>query len=235
MSASKLDCVEVRGHLAFVPAQKTRMNVGTLMVPEGGYLEIGRPGQPIAAAVAAELVITDQAIDRRADPAQLGTGIIALGRVTMHGAVKAPTFVRLKGEAKAGQTVLVLEQAVDGWRAGDHVVIPDTRHLRAHERGGSYASQTENVRIASIAGAQLTLAEPLQYKHRGARDADGRLELSPHVGNLSRNVIVRSENPKGTRGHTMFLSRADVDLRFVEFEELGRTTMSAIDSTQSDF
>ena len=32
----------------------------------------------------------------------------------------------------------------------------------------------------------------------------------------------------------MFLSRADVDLRFVEFEELGRTSMSAIDSTQFD-
>ena len=95
----------------------------------------------------------------------------------MHGAVKAPTFVRLKGEATAGQTVLVLEQAVEGWRAGDQVVIPDTRHLRTHQRGGSYASQTEKVRIASIAGARVTLAKTLQYEHRGARDADGRLEL----------------------------------------------------------
>ena len=64
MSASKLDCVEVRGHLTFVPARETRMNVGTLMVPEGGYLEVGRPGEPIDAAVAAELVITDQRLIR---------------------------------------------------------------------------------------------------------------------------------------------------------------------------
>jgi hypothetical protein len=34
--------------------------------------------------------------------------------------------------------------------------------------------------------------------------------LLPHVGNATRNVVIRSENPAGTRGHTLFTHRADV-------------------------
>ena len=47
-------------------------------------------------------------------------------------------------------------------------------------------------------------------------------------------MIVRSENPRGTRGHTMFISRADVDLRYAAFVELGRTRNGAVDSTRLD-
>src|SRR5439155_7569370 len=86
--------------------------------------------------------------------------------------------------------------------------------------------------ITSISGARVTLAAPLRFNHTGARDAAGTLKFLPHVGNLSRNVTVRSENPKGTRGHTMFISHADVDLRYVEFRDLGRTRMGALNNTQ---
>ena len=75
---------------------------------------------------------------------------------------------------------------------------------------------------------------PLKYDHKGARNADGKLEFLPHVGNLSRNVIVRSENPQGTRGHTIFISRANVDLRYVQFSDLGRTKMGVLSSTEFD-
>ena len=220
---SKLDCIEVRGHLAFSHDKNSRVKVGTVMVLEEGQLEVGSTVKPIAPNVTVELIIADQIINADVDPGQIGTGIIALGKVTMHGAVKTPTFVRLKREPLAGHTTLELGQPVAGWNGGDSVVIPDTRQLRASERGTSFSSQTEKVEIASISGAHVTLAAPLNFNHAGARDAGGTLQFLPHVGNVSRNVIVRSENPNGTRGHTMFISHADVDLRYVEFRDLGRT------------
>ena len=80
----------------------------------------------------------------------------------------------------------------------------------------------------------MTLTSPLAYDHKGARDATGAVEFLPHVGNISRNVIVRSENPAGTRGHTMFISHADIDIRYAAFKELGRTRMGTVNSAEFD-
>ena len=229
-----LECVEVRGGLTFATDTDTRIKVGTLMVREAGHLEIGNAGAPIAADATAEVVIADRPIDTARDPAQVGVGLIGLGRVTMHGAARTPTFVRARREPLAGDLTLELEEPVAGWRPGDHVVIPDTRQLRAAERGEGHASQTENVQVAAVSGTEITLATPLRHDHRGARDAAGGIAFLPHVGNLSRNVIVRSEDPEGTRGHTMFLSHADVDLRYVAFRELGRTRNGTVDNARFD-
>jgi len=234
LNDSNLDCIEVRGRLAFSSAKNSRMKVGSLTVLDGGHLEIGSAAHPVASHVTAELIIADQPIDPVRDPSQIGTGLIGLGKVTMHGANKTPTFVRVRREPRAGQTTIELEQPVSGWRAGDHVVVPDTRQLRASERGSSYTSQTEDVQIASISGAQVTLTAPLRFNHAGARNGAGTFQFLPHVGNLGRNVIVRSENPNGTRGHTIFVSRAAVDLRYVLFKDLGRTKMGTLNNTEFD-
>jgi hypothetical protein len=210
------------------------MKVRTLMVTDAGFLEIGSAVTPVAPDVRAEVVIADQPIDSAIDPAQFGNGIVGLGRVTMHGAAKTPTFVRLREEPLVGQTKLVLEQAVSGWKAGDRLALPDTRQLRASERGVQYRTQAEKLEVASISGNEVTLVAPLMYDHKGARNADGRLRFLPHVGNVSRNVIVRSENPAGTRGHTIFVSRANVDIRYVQFSDLGRTQNGVLSNTEFD-
>lgn len=234
VSDDAVACVEVRGRLVFSTTERTRLPVGTLMVLEDGFLEVGRSDAPVASTVTAEIVIADQPSDTERDPGQVGTGLIVLGTLRMHGSLKRPTFVRARREPLAAGTTLELETSVDGWRPGDELVIPDTRQLRADERGSHFRSQTERVRIAAVAGNTVTLAMPLAFDHKGARGGAGQVELLPHVGNLTRNVIVRSESPTGTRGHTMFVSRADVDLRYVEFKDLGRTTMAALDNTQFD-
>ena len=231
---TELDCIEVQGHLAFSPDVDTQMRVGTIMVLEESHLEIGTFAKPISSNVTAEIVIADQSIDPMQDPGQVGNGIVGLGTVTMHGAIKSPTFLRVSREPLKGQTEIELEQPVVGWTTGDYVVIPDTRQLREVEGGNSYVPQTEKVQIASVSGAVIRLVTPLQYDHRGTRGSPSEQEFLPHVGNLNRNVIVRSENPSGTRGHTIFISRADVDLRYTAFKNLGRTKNGAIDSTQFD-
>jgi hypothetical protein len=231
-SDAKLACIDLRGHLSFSTDSNTRMKTGNLMVLDGGYLEVGSAAKPVPAKVTAEIIITDQKIDRKLDPAELGTGIESLGKITMHGAVKTPTFARLAKEPLAGQTTLTLEQPVSAWKAGDHIVIPDTRQLRESQRGDNYQPRDEKLEIASISGTQVTLKSALKFDHKGARNADDKLEFLPHVGNLSRNVVVRSENPAGTRGHMIFMSRSDVDLRYVEVREMGRTKMGVLDNTE---
>ncbi len=234
VSDAGISCIDLRGHLSFKTDADTRLKTGNLMVWDEGALEIGTAGRPVAANVTAEIIIADQPIDRKLDPAELGNGIEALGKISMHGASKLPTFVRVAEEPLAGQATLKLEQPADAWKAGDHIVIPDTRQLRDSERGSNYKSQDEKLEIASVSGGEIRLKTPLRYDHRGARDADGKLEFLPHVGNLTRNIVVRSENPEGTRGHMIFMSRADVDLRFVEVREMGRTRMGVLDNTEFD-
>ncbi len=233
-SGARISCIDVRGTLRFNTAASTRLKTANLMVWDEGALEIGTAADPIAAGVTAEVIIADQKIDRKLDPAELGNGIESLGRISMSGAVKTPTFIRLAREPRAGDTTLTVEQPVASWKPGDHIVIPDTRQLRENQRGEAYKPEDEKLEIAAVNGDQITLRAPLKFDHLGAHDADGKLEFLPHIGNLSRNVVIRSENPEGTRGHMIYMSRSNVDLRYVEVRDMGRTKLGVLDNTEFD-
>jgi hypothetical protein len=234
VSDAQVTCVDVEGVLAFRTDRNTRMTVGTITVLESGRLEVGTVDAPIAANVRAELVIADQPVDTTRDPEQLTVGLVGLGTVRMHGALKTPTFIRAAAEPLAGQTSLRLEQPVSGWNAGDTLVLPDTRQLKQGERAGNYVPQWEALQATGISGSTIALSGALAFNHRGARNGAGASEFLPHVGNVSRNVIVRSENPAGTRGHVIFVARADVDIRYALFKDLGRTRMGVLNSTEYD-
>jgi hypothetical protein len=234
VSDAPLDCVtiEAGGLLDFHPAADTRMVVGTLLVLAGGRLSVGSPERPIAPEVTAEVVIADRPLDLDDDgrgvfdPEQLGTGLLCWGRVTMHGAPRSPTFVRLAREAAAGDSVLTLEEPPSGWRPGDRLVLPDSRQVYAGHDLPMDRLNWETPAVREVRGAEITLDAPLRFDHPGARDAEGRLRFLPHVANLSRNVIVRSANPAGTRGHVMMTGRAEVDIRHALFRDLGRSLNS---------
>jgi chitodextrinase len=242
-SRASLDTVVIDdgGTLRFRTDVDTEMLVGTMMVMPGGTLEVGTQARPVSPGVRATITIADRPIDTMFDPEQFGHGLVGLGNVTIHGAPMNSTFVRLAAEPRAGDTKLVLSEPVSGWRAGDWLFLPDTRQLVTDGRlrssgGGYYSPQAENPTIASISadGRTLTLASPLRFDHLGARNGDGTLEFLPHVADLSRNVEIRSENPEGTRGYTMFMGEADVDIRYAWFRDLGRTTNDPLDNTTFD-
>jgi hypothetical protein len=224
VSDEPLTCLSVDGTLTFRTDIVTRLTVGTLMVMPGAALNVGRGGAPVQAGVTAEIVIADLPLDVATDPEKFGTGLLAFGRVTMRGAARTPTFTRLASEPRAGHTTLVATGPLAGWQVGDRIALPDTRQLNASERFGALRSQAEDLTVTDIWGTTLTLSRPLTYDHVGARNASGVLELLPHVANVTRNVVVRSQNPSGTRGHTLFTHRAEVDIRYVLFKDLGRTT-----------
>lgn len=239
VSDASLNCVSIEGALRFRNNANTRMKVGDLMVKDNGTLEVGTAASPIPAGVIAEIIIADKPLDTNFDPEQFGTGFIGFGRVIMHGAIKSPTFTRLTSEPMAGATTLNLSEAPAGWAVGDRVLIPDTRQLRYadYQNYQTFASswsaqaQWEERTITQILGSQVVLSQPLSYNHKGGRAVDGALDFLPHVGNLSRTVVVRSENPNGTRGHGLFSQRADVDIRYVAWRNMGRTTTQPLHNT----
>lgn len=122
VSDAALACLGLDGSLRFQTGVNTRLTVGTLMVLEGGELEVGRAGAPVDAAVVAEIVIANQPLTPAVDPGEFGTGLLAFGRVTMHGATANPTFARVALEPRAGQTTMTLSAATDSWRIGDRIV-----------------------------------------------------------------------------------------------------------------
>src|SRR4029077_13484860 len=112
---------------------------------------------------------------------------------SMHGSVKTPTFLRLATEPHAGDITLTLSAPVSGWKIGDRLVLPDTRHIKESEVDSSgwvnAVNQWEERTVQAISadGTTLTLNSALQYDHLGARDLNNVLEFLPHVGNLTRN------------------------------------------------
>jgi hypothetical protein len=112
------------------------------------------------------------------------------------------------------------------------VFLPDSRQLLSTSSTPEYWWQTttqwEERVVQSTGGSQLTLTQALSFTHPGARDGNGTLDFLPHVANLTRNVIIRSESPSSTRGHTLFAQRSRVNIQYALFQDLGRTTVSAL-------
>jgi hypothetical protein len=233
-STVALNTVEVQGggDLHFRTDINTQIIVGNFLVLFGGSLEVGTKTTPIASNVFANILIADQANNTTIDPMQYGSGLIVLGSVTMFGAARTPTYVALATEPHAGDTTLTLAQPVTGWQAGDEIVIPDSRQLTLQQQS-NYLAEYDDVFIQSVSadGLVVTLSSPLLYDHPGAYDVNGVLDYLPHVINYSRNIMVSSQNPNGTRGFVMFTYRAAVDIENAGFCELGRTTYNPFDDT----
>jgi G8 domain-containing protein len=234
-----LAALGIEGTLTFDAAATTRLKVGTIVVYRTGQLHLGTQAKPVTAR--AELTVADRPLAVEApdpqtktlDPLRFGTGLLAFGEVLVHGARKSPTWVRLAREPRAGDTTLQLEAAPTGWNAGDRLVLPDTRQTSLEHQGSGnppkpIALQIEEPTITSIRGKRVTLTAPLQFDHLGGRDTAGAVVALPHVGNLTRNVVVRSESPGGTRGHLLFTERARVNIHYAAFESLGRTTAAPL-------
>lgn len=219
------------GTLAFNHAVNTRLATGDLVVFDGGTLLIGTATQPIGSLVTAEVIIRDIPINLTSDPKQHLRAVMAVnGTVKVHGRA-VTSFIRMGQEAGVGQSAIRLESSAVsvGWRAGDKIEIPNSEQCNQYDANLNRCpiDRTEERTITAISadGMTVTLSAPLTFNHPGARDIDGNLEFLPHALNMIRNVIIRSENPNGTRGHTMFHSKADVDIRYVAFLSLGRTNI----------
>lgn len=220
------------GSLEFADDKDLSLRVVNLQVLAGGQLKIGTEQSPVQGEI--QIIFKDAPIDPARDPGQYGNGLVVAGVVQMHGRTLDSTFVTLANEATAGSQQLTLDGDTSGWQSGDTLLLPDSRQIFYTDSVSSKLDHYEMASLASVSSAGVSLDSPLAYDHLGARDADGNLVFTPHVANLTRNITLRSENPSGTRGHTLYTGRADVDIRYVNFLDLGRTTNALLDDTVFD-
>jgi hypothetical protein len=230
-SDTRIKCLAVKGTLKFQHNVNTRLRVGTLIVYEGGRLEVGIASAPIQSGITAEIIINNQTIDKAKDPESYGTGILGFGRVVMVGETKS-SFVRLASEVVAGATTLTLAGTPRNWHTGDRLVLPSTTQGSSGLPTTDYTALLTPAQrtLNTLSGTTLTLNQALGNTHVSARNYQGNPATHPYLGNLSRNIIIRSENPAGTRGHVLFTHRADIDIRYVLFKDLGRTTIQPLDA-----
>jgi len=223
----------VEGILSFEssPAPIT-FKVGTLLVYAAGAVRIGSEAAPYAGTL--DVVIADRPIDLATDPAQYGTGLLVLGEFIAHGQVKS-AWHRVAAAPKAGDTLIEFEEAPVGWQAGDRLFLSDSHQYPVLHKAQTQPEvpiqlKNEIATVQSVSGATVLLASPLLFDHPGFMESDaGDVDVDsvfgmPCVGNLTRNVTFRSENPTGTRGHGMFTGRAKVDIRHTAWRHMGRTT-----------
>ncbi|MEO1388023.1 MAG: G8 domain-containing protein [Cyanobacteria bacterium J06634_6] len=222
-SNARLFTVGVHGELTFSTNKDTTMVVDTLVIAPEGKLEIGTKDDPVKAGVKTEILIADNGpLDLNWDPGQFSRGLISHGDVQIHGQAKT-SHLKLAKDPMAGDRTLVLQETPINWAVGDRLVLTGTR-FAADKTGAAWeaASQDEEVTIKSINGKQITLEQSLAFDHDTPRS-----DLKAYVANQSRNIVIASENgdqlPTHQRGHTMFMHSDDVDIRYAEFKDLGRT------------
>lgn len=228
-SPVSLFTVRVDGTLEFATDQNTFMEVDTLVVAPSGHLIIGTIANPVAANVSAIIQIADNGpIDVAWDPMLLSRGVISHGEVEIHGAEK-DTFLKVAVDPMAGDTSITLEAPPEGWHVGDRLVLTGT-HLAALPPATvgetrDVETEDEELIITAIEGNVIHFDRPLQFDHDAPRD-----DLKAYVANYSRNVQILTENaddvPVYQRGHVMLMHSDDIDIRYAEFYELGRTDKS---------
>ena len=239
-SEAAIRSVHISGTLDFATDRDTQLNVGLLKIQSGedvseeGFncdahlpepkdngkragLLVGTAEHPVDAAHHALIrLVYFEGMDKQSCPAIVCCG----GRMEFHGAEMNHTWVKLGATAKRGAAEIPLQDAVTGWRAGDHIFLTGT--LRQKKTAKTFltsvrmGTQTEERTIKELRGLLLVLDRPLQYDHEG--DGDYRAE----VANLSRNVVVESAANGELRGHTMFHRGSQGAISYAEFRHLGK-------------
>jgi hypothetical protein len=207
--------VRVDGTLKFATNINTALTADSVFVNHGGRLEIGTVLASIQADKTAKLTIKARGglpIDQSWDPTELSRGLIAEGRVEMHGAPKT-SWTSVTAIPQAGSATLSLDTAPSGWRPGDVLVLTAPVY-----------EQDEVFSLVSVNGATVTLNRPITYARPLPKPG-----LALHVANLTRNVQLSSVDAGNIKlqGHAMFMESGN-EIRYAGFYNLGRTTVRPV-------
>lgn len=210
--------LKIEGKLKFAPNVNTELRVEYLVSTMMGALEIGTTSTPIANGVTAKLVFADLGgTSTTEDPERFAPGAVLMGPVAMRGQQKT-SWTTLATQPNAGTSVLQLSSSPTGWQKGDKLVVAAT------DLGDPTSDDV--VEINSINGTTVNLTSALIKSHKAPAQAS---DLAVHVANLSRNIKISSANTSVSaklRGHIMFMHNLEVDIRFVELTNTGRTDKS---------
>lgn len=237
VSNARLFTVRVDGELNFATDTDSQMIVDTLVVDPAGKLTAGTAANPVAGNVNVDIIIANNgAIDTAWDPTLISRGVISHGTVEIHGQEKT-THLKVAEDPMAGDTSMLLSEAPVNWNVGDTIVLTGTEYdgyVWEYNTASFRPPQDEVLTITAINGQTVHFDKALQYDH-----GTPRADLKASVANYTRNVSVETEDAATAatheRGHVMFMHSDQVDVRFAEFHELGRTDKSINARNASEF
>ncbi len=218
----------VHGTLFVQRTGTVQLTSTTILLYTDGTFNCGTAADKVTGS--ATFIFRDAAIDTDFDPQRYGHGIICFGDATfgaafhVHGNIKT-CHLRTTNAPAAGNTSYSLNASPTSWSPGDIVYIPDSRYAIT-----TY-SQTEYRVIDNVSGSTVNLTAALTYAHPAMTDEVGTFERGPHVSNLTRNIVFKSESPTGTRAHGIFMGRSDVRIFYSEWLDMARTTHAVLDNT----
>ncbi len=223
------------GKLQFATNVNTELRTEYLFSAMTGVLEIGTNSSKIAESVTANIVFAELGgTTNTEDPDRFAPGAVLMGTTTMHGADKT-SWTTLQTHPSAGATQFVLKTTPSGWRVGDKLVVTGTDPItNASISSTDEFKRDEVVTITAISGNTVTFSPALVRDHKAPSQAS---DLDVHVANLSRNIVISSENTsvssisgdfRKPRGHIMFMHTLNVNLKYVEANNLGRTDKNII-------
>ena len=227
-TVAEIDSLEIIGQLEFATDQDTSLLVTTITVLPSGSLTIGTADNPVADSVSINIVFRDVALQTGTldapgiDPSQYGNGLLVFGELTTHGADKTP-YVRAESDILRGSTSIELSEVPEDWRVGDRLLLPETAQTAIRSNRTGEINESEEVTIAAIDGNTIEFETAVRFDHLGISDNPFEVERYAHIGNLTRNVVLQSENGEGVRGHVFLTATAVVDVDNTSFIELGRT------------
>jgi hypothetical protein len=228
-ASSTFDAIEVAGTLRVSRSYDTSVRFVHLLVLPGGRLDVGTAEDPVLRRV--EFIIRDVPIDTKRDPFQWGNGIVNFGAQTRVGRQLARTWTELTEDAPAGATMLTLAEVPGGWQVGDEIFLPDMRQMTKD----APPRLDPSPRIIGISGKVVRLSRALEFARTSVLDPEGNVVLRPRVANVTRSIVIRSENPAGTRGHTANVGHmASWDIRYNQFVGVGRTQFTDLNNTTLD-
>ena len=236
--SSVFDAIEVQsgGTLRVARTRDTSVTFTHLTILPGGTLDLGTVDDPIPCQFRVQLTVRDVPIDLERDPFQWGNGLLNLGHQSRVGCAVEKAWTELSVDAEAGAQQLQLD-VPEGWRVGDELLLPDLRQISMNapiRREAKVVITAINDNTVTLSGDTITLSKPLDFEHTSILDPDGAVVVKPRVANLTRNIVIRSENPAGTRGHTVNTGEATWDIRYNQLIGLGRTRAENLDSTIAD-
>jgi len=238
VNEESLFTLRVDGALEFASDTDSQLVVDTFVVSPTGVLTIGSEKNPVDPDVNVDIIFANNGeIDVDWDPTLLSRGLIAHGTVNIHGAEKS-AHEKVVDDPQAGDTFVDFGTDPAGWAIGDTIVIAGT-HYDGYDsiwfpEDGYTPSEDETRVITKIEDGKVHFDDPLIHDHDTPRD-----DLKTSVANYTRNVSFETEDAETAevyeRGHVMFVHNDDVDVRYAEFHELGRTDKSQDALNASEF
>ncbi|AXT58946.1 T9SS C-terminal target domain-containing protein [Aquimarina sp. AD10] len=240
VGACRAKNITVQGTLSAVNYQSQgawiELQAQSIMVANGGLLEIGTENQPYYAdksanGVRCQITLTGNKINN--SPASYkAIMVMGGGRLELHGK-KRKSWTNLSTTANPGATKITLKEAID-WEVGDKIALTATGLASSSTKTWNNVDEAE-VTAVSDDRRTLTLKSPLKFKHIGGsktytRVQDGKtwnVDIYGEVGLLSHYIKIQGKmdgnnEQTGFGGHIMLMKNSAAHVEHVELYKMGQ-------------